>query len=221
MTTPSTHDVNSRTLRPGALGSAPRWTAVGLVSVGALMLVNGAAFVVPLVLRAPQAFSENGARWEYQAFHIAYLAALVLLAGIVPGLASLRGRTGRTLPRWLVVALCVLIPLQASTVFANAFIVPFLADVAPAALDVEEGGIFAIAMGTAWSLWSLALILLAVVAAARRIAPVTVAALIALGALSIPVFGPVGTILVGAGLTVWAIRLLRGHEDLPPDDTAA
>lgn len=113
---------------------------------------------------------------------------------------------GRRFPGWLLHTFLVVIVLQARTVFAQAVISPWLATFAPEALDREDGGSFAIAMGVIWVLWSLTLIVLAVVGAHRRIVPLAAAVLVALGGLVIPVFGPAGAIGIGSGLMLWGVR---------------
>ena len=155
-----------------------------------------------------------------------HTAALVALAVLAPRLAHLTGRTGRRLPGWLPTVLTVVTVLEVATMYAQAFIVPFLARVAPAALDVQEIGAFAISMMVIWVAYSLTMVALAVVGAFRRVVPVAAAAPLALGALVIPVFGPVGSILIGGALLGWALtRVLRepadagrtGVEDLGPE----
>lgn len=226
MSNAATHDIGlhaaqtpvSRDAADEATRAPSRWTLRALAVVGVLMIVNGAAFLYALVINAPYAFSENGAQWEYQVFHLVYLVELAILALCVPGLRAFRGGSGRSLPGWLVSTLTALIPLQAGTVFVNAFVVPFLADVAPEALDVSAGGGFAIGMSVVWVLWSVALATLGVIGARRRVIPVAASVLLAVGALIIPVFGPVGTILMGAGLGLWASRALRAETKLLPAD---
>lgn len=163
-----------------------------------------------------QKFSETGATWQFQAFYVVSLVILVALALLAPALARLAGRTGRRLPGWLPALLTLAVILQTATVYAQAFVVPHLADVAPAALDNERIDLFAISMMVIWVLYSLIWIAVAVVGVLRRIIPVGSALLIGLGALVIPVIGPGGSVLIGAGLLSWALlRIVRVPVEAP------
>ena len=194
-----------------------RRTGTALAVIGALLIANG-AWYTPLMFSAgtEQKFSETGATWQFQAFYVASLVILVALALITPALAGLVGRTGRQLPGWLPGLLTMAVVLQTATVYAQAFVVPHLADVAPAALDNEQIDAFAVSMLGIWVAYSLAWIAVAVLGAIRRLVPIGSAVLIGLGALVIPVIGPGGSVLIGSGLLSWALlRLLRSPVEAP------
>ena len=198
--------------------SAPaRRIGTVLAVIGALLIANG-AWYTPLMLSGgtETTFSETGATWQFQAFQTAYLVILVALVLVAPFLRSAVGTTGRRLPAWLPFALAGTAMLQAATTYTQAFVVPFLADVAPAALDNQDIELFAISMMVIWVAYSLTWVALAVVGAVRRIIPVGSAALIGLGALVIPVIGPGGSVLIGAGLLSWALlRIVRVPVEAP------
>lgn len=192
------------------MSSSTRSIGVGLLLVGLLFLLN-AAWFLPYFLQIPAEtrMSQYAGSWQYQGFYIGYLVALVLLAVQVPGWRAVAGRTGRTLPGWLLRGLLVAVMLQAATVFTQAFVAPFLAEAAPAALDIDGFNTFAAAMTGIWVLWIIALVTLAVVAAVRRVMGIGSAVLIGVGALIIPMFGPVGAVPIGIGLGLWGLRILR------------
>lgn len=196
-----------------ASSSAPTTRGIGtaLAVIGTLLIANG-AWYTPIMFSAgaDQRFSETGGTWQFQAFYVAYLVILLALALLAPALGRLVGRTGRQLPGWLPGVLTATVILQAATVYAQAFVVPHLAEVAPAALDNEEIDLFAMSMMVIWVAYSLTWIAVAVTGAVRRLLPVAAAALIGVGALVIPVIGPGGSVLIGTGLVSWAVlRVLR------------
>lgn len=200
-----------------SLSAPARRIGAALAVIGALLIANG-AWYTPLMLSggSEQKFSETGATWQFQAFYLVSLGILVALALLAPALGRLTGRTGRRLPGWLPGLLTLAVILQIATVYAQAFVVPHLAKVAPAALDNEQIDLFAISMMVIWILYSLTWIAAAVVGAVRRIIPVGSAVLIGLGALVIPVIGPGGSVLIGAGLLSWALlRIVRVPAEAP------
>ena len=195
-----------------------RTTGRGLAAVGTILLVNGAWYAPIMFSGDPSAkLSEYGDELPFRLYYYVYLAAMAALVLLLPRLDHLRGSTGRTLPRWIVPLLLVTTVLQAGTVYAQAFIVPFLAEVAPVALDHAEIELFAISMMAIWSAFSLALVALAVAGLMRRVVPAPAAVMIGVGALAVPILGPAGSLLIGGGLVVWAVaRLLRSTRPIQP-----
>jgi hypothetical protein len=194
-----------------------------ITAVGVLMLVNGLAVGAPWIISefmspTEVTFLDTVSDWRYTAFNYLYLAALLGFVAAAPTLLTWRGRGGRTLPSWMVPALVVAATLQACTLFTQAVVTPFLLEVAPIALTTEDGGAFAIIMPAIWIVWIVALVLFAVVGLHRRILPVHAAIAMILGALIIPIFGPIGSILVGAALA-WAGSSLRRVAAVEPERT--
>lgn len=204
--------MSSNSATHDAAPPAGRAIGVALAVIGLVMVVNGAWYAPIMFNMDPAArLSQYGGELPFQVFQTIHLAALVALAVVSPHLGRVRGRTGRTLPGWLVTALSVLTILQAATVYTQAFVVPFLADVAPQALDTESIDLFALSMMVIWSAFSLAFVVAAIVGVVRRIVPVVAAVAIALGALSMPILGPAGSLLIGAGLAYWALTRVAGQ----------
>ncbi|WP_425310315.1 hypothetical protein AADG42_16745 [Ammonicoccus fulvus] len=197
-----------------------RATGLALLVIGALMIANG-AWYTPLMLTNPaQRMSEYGGEWPFVTSQTIAFVVLVALALAVPRLRQVRSRTGRTLPGWLITVLTVAVMLQMATVYVQAFVVPFLAEVAPAALDVEAIDVFALSMMAIWVLWLVTWVVVAVVGVVRRLMGIPAAILIAFGALSTPVLGPGGAALVGAGLVVWCLtRILPAARARAADAT--
>lgn len=187
--------------------TSTRATGMGLATVGVLLAVNG-AWYAPIMFGAPAEakLSGYGGELPFQLFHIIQFAALVTLAVVVSRVGALGSPTGRGLPRWAPTVLMIVTVLNAATVYSQAFVVPHLARVAPAALDNQDMDLFAISMMAIWAAYSLAFIVVAGIGAVRRVIPVASAVSIAFGALSMPVLGPAGALLIGGGLLFWALR---------------
>lgn len=178
------------------------------------MLLNGLAIGAPWIISewtsaTEVTFLDSVGDWRYAAFNYLYLAAVIVFVAAAPTLTSWVGRDGRKLPGWLVPVMSAAAALQACTLFAQAVISPFLLEIAPIALTTEDGGAFAIIMSGIWIVWIAALTTLAVVGWRRKVIPVPAAVLMIVGSLIIPIFGPIGSVLVGAALawTGWARRI--------------
>ncbi|MDQ2697650.1 MAG: hypothetical protein M3Y46_02555 [Actinomycetota bacterium] len=177
--------------------------ARAIIVIGGLLLLNGLVIGAPMTISELTAghevtFEESVADWRYVAFNAVYLAVLIALVAAMPSLAGWTGRTGRRMPRWIVPAFTVAAALQACTVFTQAVVTPFLLDVAPQALVAEDGGIFAVTMTVVWVTWIVALCTLAVCGIVTKTMPVAASVVMIVGGIIIPVFGPIGSILVGA-----------------------
>ncbi|GGI03556.1 hypothetical protein [Egicoccus halophilus] len=175
-----------------------------LAVIGAGLLLNGTLFGLPWLFDGAERFSETAGLWQYAAFHRVQLVLLIALVLVLPRWRGAGGVAGtRTLGATLlgaVVAACV---LKAGSVFAMAFVAPFLAQVAPAALDVENGGTFMLAMIAADVVFLAATVALGITAFRARAFPRPAAVAVVLGGLLTPMFGPLAGVLVGVGLA-WA-----------------
>lgn len=186
-----------------------------MTAVGVLMLANGLVIGAPWLISewtsaTEVTFLDSVADWRYVAFNYLYLAALIVFIAAAPTLATWVGRDGRSLPSWLVPAMAAAAALQACTLFTQAVVSPFLLEIAPIALTTEDGGAFAIIMSAIWIVWIAALITFGVIGWRRKVVPVPAALLLIVGSLVIPIFGAIGSILVGAALawTGWSSRMI-------------
>jgi hypothetical protein len=177
------------------------------------MLANGLLIGAPWLISewtsaTEVTFLDSVADWRYVAFNYLYLAGVIVFVAAAPTLTTWVGRDGRTLPNWLVPMMAAAAALQACTLFAQAVISPFLLEIAPIALTTEDGGMFAIMMSAIWVVWIAALTTLAILGWRRKVMPVPAALLMIVGSLVIPIFGAIGSILVGAALawTAWSRR---------------
>jgi MFS family permease len=185
-----------------------------MTTVGALMLANGVVIGAPWIISewtsaTEVTFLDTVGDWRYAAFNYLYLVAVIVFVAAAPTLTSWVGRDGRRLPGWLVPVMAVAAALQACTLFTQAVVSPFLLEIAPIALTTEDGGAFAISMAAIWIVWIAALSTLAIVGWRRKVVPLPAALVMIVGALVIPIFGPIGSILVGAALawTGWSRRV--------------
>ena len=173
-----------------------------LVAAGAVMAANSALFGSRLMLDS-RPFPEVAATDTQVVYHAVLLAVLVALIQALPHLSRLTGRDGRTFPRVLLVLVGIGMTLDAGTRVIEGFMVPSLAVDAPHLLDAAPAPLLLTLMVSGWVVYALSLFALGAVAFARRIFPRPAAALVAVGALVIPVIGPFSGLVIGTGLA-WA-----------------
>lgn len=178
-----------------------------IAGLGALMLLNG-MLGVQWLFDGSERFSETAGSWQFAVFQRVQLVALVMLAVLVPGLRDIRSELGRRLSPTVLTALSGAVVLQAGTVFTMAFAAPFYAATAPATLDLEDGGTFALAMSGSWVLFLIVAVALGVSAIRTKTLPVVAGVLIIIGGLITPVLGPIGSAFLGAAF-LWAGLSLR------------
>ncbi|MHA6670317.1 hypothetical protein ACX3O0_15765 [Homoserinimonas sp. A447] len=190
-----------------------------MTAVGVVMLANGLLIGAPWLISewtspTEVTFLDSVADWRYVAFNYLYLAALIVFIAAAPTMTGWVGREGRRLPHWLVPVMAAAAALQACTLFSQAVVTPFLLEVAPVALTTEDGGAFAIIMSAIWVIWIAALTTFAIIGWRRKVMPVPAALLMIVGSLVIPIFGAIGSILVGGALawTAWSRRVSVARE---------
>jgi hypothetical protein len=179
-----------------------RPVALTLLAAGAVMAMNSALFGSRLMLDS-RPFPEVAATDSQVVYHAVLLAVLVALIQTLPHLGALSGRDGRTFPRVLLVLVGIGMTLDAGTRVVEGFMVPSLADDAPHLLEAAPAPLLLTLMVSGWVVYALGLFALGAVAFARRIFPRPAAALVAVGALVIPVVGPFSGLVIGTGLA-WA-----------------
>lgn len=190
----------------------------GLVVVGGVITLNAATLGMMLMFGPWETFSETAASRVHLGFQAILLACVAALNLLLPRLAGLRGSTGRVLPAWVLVLAAVATFADGGTRFVFTFVVPWLADAAPALLDEDGGGSLMAAMVSAWVLFTLALVCLGVTAYRRRVFPRPACVLLAVGGLAVPAIGPAAGVLLGPAL-VWA-ALARLRPGAVVDDVA-
>jgi hypothetical protein len=198
----------------------PTRLPVCLSLLGLLLAVNG-AFGITWLFDGAERFSQTAASWQFATFQRVQLLALVFLVLLVPTFAQLRGRTGRALPVGVLLGLGAALVLQAGTVFTMAFVAPFFAGIAPEAMDLENGGTFAVAMSVVWVLFVVAVATFGISAIRRKVFPLSAGILVVLGGLLTPMFGPVAGIALGGGLVLAATAVRRRVEVAVPEAVPA
>ncbi|WP_022886608.1 hypothetical protein [Glaciibacter superstes] len=195
-----------------------------ITTIGAVLFANGLIIGTPWMVdgfvSGDQSFVESVADWRYVAFNYIYLAALIALVALAPSLRTWTGPTGRRLSGWTIPLLAAVAALQACTLFTQAVVTPFLLEVAPVALETQDGGTFQVVMTSIWIAWIAVLCLVAINGWSRRVFPIPAAILLIVGAVVIPVFGPAGSILVGAALA-WAALARRRIPVASPEPALA
>jgi hypothetical protein len=185
------------------MSTHPR-TLIALIAAGVLLAVNGLV-LGPMWLVVPGEFSDTVATPAFVISQQVSWALLTALIVLVPSL-SVAGRL--PLPAWIVPVVQVALAAQAATHFVQGFVSPWLATVAPDALDLTEGGLLQVAMTVIGVAFLIAIATFGVTlwwAGFSRSGVV----LTILGALAAPAVGPIGAGFVGLGLVLVAVRALR------------
>lgn len=198
----STRETAMSVTLPGRSTSSAAVTLKILGVTGAVIAGNSLLFGSRLFFD-PRPFSEVGGSFEQRAYHLLLLFCLGVLAVTLPRLVSVRGRDGAHVPAALAVATGLAAFYDGGTRFVEAFVVPYLANHAPALLDESPSSGLMIAMMAAWFLTMGTVLALAVVAYRRRVFPRAACVLLAVGAVSVPVLGPLAGILLGSAYA-WA-----------------
>jgi hypothetical protein len=192
----------------------PHQFPVFLSVLGALFMLNG-VLGIQWLFDGAENFSETAASWQFATFQRVYLLLLVALTVLVPGFGALRGRSGRRIPSAVLAVLTGALVLQAGTVFTMAFVAPFYAEVAPATLDITDGGMFEASMSAVWVTFAVAVIAFGVAVLRSGTLPRATGVLLVVGALITPVLGPVGSILLGTAFVGAGISLRQPSDVLP------
>ena len=183
----------------GPTRTSPRTTLAVLIGIGVAMASNSALFGTQLMFD-PRPFSEVASTPQHVTYYVVLLVLLAAFAQVLPRLCAVTGGTGRSFPDGVLVLLGVGVFFDAATRFGEAFMVPFLAAHAPELLDDTPSTVLMSAMVTSWVLYLIGLVTLGVVAYRRRIFPRPAAVLLMVGAVTVPVIGPLSGMLIGTAL---------------------
>lgn len=189
----------------------PRPVLTVLTTIGVVMTLNSLLFGTRLMFD-PSPFSEVARTGTHLAYQVTLLAALVALAQTLPRMRRVSGRSRDGFPPAVLLFAGVGVTLDACTRFGEAFLVPFIGRNAPELLDHSPGGALMAVMVSCWVASMIGLVAVAVTAYRRRIFPRPAAAVLAVGALVVPVIGPLSGILVGTGLA-WSGYAARRRQD--------
>jgi hypothetical protein len=142
------------------------------------------------------------------------LAAMLALLVATPRLAELVSPEGRRLPVGLLSVALIATALNAATHFVQVFVTPFLADVAPVALD-EQGGLLMVGMVASWIAFLAAWAAVGAVAIRRGVVSRTSGVLLVVGALILPAVGPLAGLPLGAAFLLVARSASRATHAAP------
>lgn len=186
---------------PADLATRPTGLPAVLVTVGAVFAVNGVLLGSQLMLDG-RAYSEVAAGTGHLVHYSLWTLCLVALSQLYPRMGGLRGRTGLRLPPPVLVLAGAGAALDACARFVSAFVAPYLAGREPQLMDSTPDAILLVPLLAASIAAMVGTGVLAVVGLRRRVFPLGAAVLLLLGAVAIPVLGPVSNVLLGAAL-VW------------------
>ena len=186
---------------PVALTTGPRGVPLGLVVTGAVFAGNGAVLGTALFLDARD-YSQVATGAGHLAHYVLWVACLVALSQLYPRMDVLSGRSGRRLPTTVLGLAGAGAALDACARFVSAFVTPYLAERQPQLVDSPPDAILLVPLLATGVLAMAATGALAVLGLRRQVFPRAAAVLLLLGAVAIPVLGPVSNVLLGAAL-VW------------------
>jgi hypothetical protein len=183
------------------------------------LTIASGLLLAPLPLAAlyftdPRPFSEVADGGVHLTLYSMTLAGMLALLVAIPRLTVLVSPEGRRLPTGLLAAALLATALNAATHFVQVFVAPFLADVAPAALD-EQGGILMVGMVASWVAFMVAWAMVGAVAIRRRVLSRTSGILLIVGAVVLPAVGPLASLPFGAGLVLAARTARRSVQPVP------
>jgi hypothetical protein len=189
-----------------------RSPAVPLTIAAGLLLAS----LVPAVLFFTDArpFREVAGGGVHLSLYALTLAAMLALLVATPRLTELVSPDGRRLPAGLLSAALIATALNAATHFVQVFVTPFLADVAPVALD-EQGGLLMIGMVASWVAFLAAWATVGAAAIRRGVVSKTAGGLLVAGALILPAVGPLAGLPLGAAFLLVARSAGRAPRTTP------
>lgn len=168
--------------------------AIPLAIVGGLLLVNAVPFGTSMFTDTGTPYSVSSQTSLHLAHYVVWTACLVALGQLYPRIRGVG---------WAGILAAVGVCLDACARFAEAFFVPYLGREAPALLDSPpDAGLLVPLLGSG-VVAMIGTATLAVVAWRRRVFPRPAAALLLVGAVIVPVLGPVSNVFIGTAL-LWA-----------------
>lgn len=178
----------------------PTAVPIGLAVIGTLFTANGALLGAQLLLD-PRDYSETATGSVHLAHYAVWWFCLVVLTQLYPRLGAVRGRGGSTIPASVLTLAGAGAALDASARFVSAFVTPYLAERQPGLVDSPPDMILLVPLIATGVFAMAATASLAVVGMRRGVFPGPAAVLLLLGAVAIPVLGPVSNVLLGSALT--------------------
>ena len=186
---------------PTALTTRPGPVPTGLALTGAVFVGNGILLGSQL-LADSRDYSQIASGTAHLLHYGLWVVCLVALSQLYPRMDALRGRTGKHLPAPVLLLAGAGAVLDACTRFVSAFVAPYLAERQPQLMDTPPDAILLVPMYVTSVVALVATATLAVVGLRRAVFPRGAAVLLFLGAVAIPVLGPVSNVLLGSAL-VW------------------
>lgn len=191
-----------------AIASAP--TAVttgsalvpnGLVLTGAVFVGNGALLGSQL-LTDSRDYSQIAGGTLHLVHYLLWVVCLVALSQLYPRMHTWRGSGGGVISPMVLGLAGAGAALDACARFVSAFVTPYLAQRAPELLDSTPDAVLLVPLLATGVVAMVGTGALAVVGLRRGVFPRAAAVLLLLGAVAIPVLGPVSNVLLGSAL-VW------------------
>lgn len=184
-----------------SMTSPARGVGLGLLITGAVFAGNG-LFLGSQLFFDSRDYSQVATGTGHLVHYLVWTLCLVALSQLYPRMEHLPSATGRSMPAPLVAAAGAGAALDACARFTSAFVTPYLARHDPQLVDSAPDAVLLVPLLATGVVAMVATAALAVAGLRRRVFPRPAAVLLLLGAIAIPVLGPVSNVLLGVAL-VW------------------
>jgi hypothetical protein len=195
-------------LTPTPTRGTDRRAAIAVTVTGAALAINGAVLGSRLFFDSRD-YSEISSTRLHLVHYVVWTACLVALSQLYPRMAVLRGPTGSGIARGVLTLAAVGAALEACTRFTLAFVNPYLAAHQPALLDTTPDAVLMVPLLGTGVVAMVGVAALGVLGWRRSVIPPALAVLLIVGALAIPVIGPMANVPLGVALAWLGVRWQR------------
>jgi hypothetical protein len=195
-------------LTPTSTLGTERRAAIAVTVAGAALAINGAVLGSRLFFDSRD-YSEIASTRLHLVHYLVWTACLVALSQLYPRFAALRGPTGAGISRGVLTLAAVGAALDACSRFTLAFVNPYLASHQPALLDTTPDAVLLVPLLGTGVVAMVGVVALGVLGWRRSVLPPSLAVLLVVGAVAMPVIGPMANVPFGAALAWLGVRWQR------------
>jgi hypothetical protein len=195
-------------LAPAPTTSTDRRSAVALTVTGAALALNAGVLGSRLFFDSRD-YSEVASTPLHLVHYVVWTACLVALSQLYPRIVALRGPTGPGIARGVLTLAAVGAALDACSRFVQAFVNPYLAAHQPALLDTAPDSVLLVPLLGTGVVAMVGIAAMGVLGWRRAVLPRPLAVLLIIGAVAIPVIGPMANVPFGVALAWLGVRWQR------------